>query len=68
MPTSKFIVSELGRERQCPKCLEFWPYDLEFWFSNGKRLSSWCKACYEEWKKERKLNKDAETQNAKLAA
>ena len=38
--------TELGKEVQCAKCLEFWPADLEFFYFSGGRPHSWCKACY----------------------
>jgi hypothetical protein len=40
---------ELGTERLCPGCDEFWPFDDEFWHIRDGRLSSaWphrCRAC-----------------------
>jgi hypothetical protein len=48
---------ELGRVRWCPRCAEYWPADLEFFYSHGRGyLAAWCKACYlarrEDHKKE----------------
>ncbi len=41
---SKF--TQLGRERRCSKCDEWWPDDAEFYYrSNGKSRQP-CKACY----------------------
>jgi hypothetical protein len=48
----KKIESELGIEKLCIHCLEYWPLDDEFWpltgtGSKGQRLySSACRACY----------------------
>jgi hypothetical protein len=43
---------ELGTVRVCPKCLEEWPLDAEFWHMRGAELSpawpSWCIACCAE--------------------
>ena len=43
----------LGREKQCARCLEWWPADEEFFkrLSNG-RLHSSCRACCSERKGE----------------
>lgn len=40
-----------GREKYCAKCDEWWPADLEFFYSDprgGGGLFSCCKACYHE--------------------
>lgn len=43
------IQTELGTEKQCIACNEFFPLDKEFWWHNGytKRNGekSWCAAC-----------------------
>ena len=28
----KFIETELGTEKLCIECQEYWPLDVEFWF------------------------------------
>lgn len=38
--------TELGLEQRCPRCGDYWPADTEFFYSNGTRLMSACKACY----------------------
>jgi hypothetical protein len=43
-----------GVEKLCPKCGEWWPADAEFFYQNHGRLHSWCKACMEAWKRDRK--------------
>lgn len=52
----KFIETELGKEKLCIQCQEYWPLDSEFWFSyKGKpkkdgsksiNYESACKCCY----------------------
>jgi hypothetical protein len=40
-------------EKYCSRCKEYWPADTEFYFSMGSKgdgLSTWCKACYLEWR------------------
>ena len=53
--TAKRIETELGIEKLCPKCQEFYPVDDEFFYRrkgtdrNGhQNYISLCKACYEE--------------------
>lgn len=48
-----YIYTELGREKRCPCCGEYYPLDGEFFFSNGNkngqpRFTAQCKACYVE--------------------
>ncbi|SES15230.1 hypothetical protein SAMN04487958_10814 [Vreelandella subterranea] len=41
-------ITELGQERLCSKCNDWWPDDPEFFYqSNGKSRQP-CKACYEQ--------------------
>lgn len=51
----KYIETELGREKLCIECQEYWPLGDEFWWhrneklANGektKRYESACKCCY----------------------
>ena len=52
----KFIETELGREKLCIQCDEYWPLDSEFWFTySGKPkrdgtksvgYEAACKSCY----------------------
>lgn len=47
------IVTELGTERLCRGCGEFWPVDEEFWYFTtdryGKsRVMGRCRACWSE--------------------
>lgn len=46
-------LADLGLEKRCSRCQEYWPADTEFWFSEPQSaggLSSWCKACFREWR------------------
>ena len=53
----KYIETELGIEKLCIDCEEYWPLDSEFWFSfkqkprkDGTRsigYESACKCCYD---------------------
>lgn len=51
-----YITTELGREKLCKHCNEYWPVDSEFWFmvkatlKDGTivyRPDSACKGCYD---------------------
>ena len=51
------IETEMGFEKQCGMCEEFWPLDEEFWYVLGKctlleREHSYCKACVTQRKAE----------------
>ena len=38
-------------EKQCKRCSDWWPNDLEFYHRDRKRtdgLTAWCKACWSE--------------------
>lgn len=57
MNKNPIIETELGEEKLCSKCGDFWPMDSEFFFSrlrkpnrNGvqtRKYDAVCKACYE---------------------
>lgn len=44
---------ELGVQRRCSRCHEWWPADPEFFYRHGDHLHSWCKACWKEARAER---------------
>lgn len=49
-----YKYTELGKEKYCPKCDEYFPATKEFFFGknkNGAGLESCCKACYMERKR-----------------
>lgn len=51
---AKRIETELGTEKQCSGCQEFYPLDRQFWYRHGRdkhgnvRYEERCKACWEE--------------------
>ena len=47
----KTQVTELGLEKQCSKCGDYYPADNEFFYSNRTNsdgLDCYCKACRQE--------------------
>ncbi|BEH14293.1 hypothetical protein [Marinobacter shengliensis] len=42
----KTITTELGTERRCTKCGDYWPDDAEFFYTRRGRSHQPCKACY----------------------
>ena len=44
----KHKMTELGLERKCSRCQEFWPCDDEFFHASGNGFHSYCKACVSE--------------------
>lgn len=49
-----YIFTELGKEKHCPKCDDYFPATKEFFFGKNKgstQLESCCKACYMERKR-----------------
>lgn len=52
-----FIDPELGLQKRCPCCDEFWPQDTLFWSPSSREpdgLQTWCKACQLDYKQSRK--------------
>ncbi|MDD5045143.1 MAG: hypothetical protein PHG51_06355 [Candidatus Omnitrophica bacterium] len=52
------ISGELGEEKMCIDCGEWWPNDKEFFPSYGPekhQLLSRCKDCYKIYRKKKKL-------------
>lgn len=48
-----YITTELGTEKRCTGCNEYYPLDQDFYYKNGfwKGHQQWtarCKACYVE--------------------
>lgn len=39
---------DVGFERRCPQCCDWWPITLDFW---DKRWHTRCRACIREWKR-----------------
>lgn len=51
----RLIDTELGQERLCSACGEYWPNDAEFFYlTRGKPMGN-CKACFEEKHKAKRL-------------
>ncbi len=51
--TNRLRAGADGLEKFCTRCVEWWPADTEFFFSDPEgqaALSYCCKACYREWK------------------
>lgn len=50
--TGTYRETDLGIEKQCTRCGEFWPVDDEFYSvqreADGARASSMCRACFVE--------------------
>jgi len=48
-----YIHTELGTEKRCTGCNEYFPFDIEFFYKNGfkKGVQQWtarCRACFVE--------------------
>lgn len=62
MKTDKLRDGETGQEKLCTRCDEWWPADLEFFFSDPGGVAGLfycCKACYREWMTENRAKKKA---------
>lgn len=46
--TEREIQTELGTERQCLRCGEYWPLDTEFFYRKGAGWQPCCKSCFLE--------------------
>ena len=47
--------TELGIERWCFRCHEWWPEDGEFWYFDTRgNVMGPCKACWQERKREKR--------------
>jgi len=42
------MVTELGIERLCAGCGEWWPQDEEFWYYQRGKIIGRCRACWSE--------------------
>lgn len=62
MKKPKYIYTELGKEKLCIQCEEYYPSDTEFFYGVGRYtikgvqlLDARCKACYKsKWKPSQK--------------
>ena len=60
-----------GAEKQCSKCLEWSPADLDHFHKNNAYLQSWCKACvadHDQLDAGRRACKQQARQRSKVAA
>jgi len=48
--TGRLLQTELGLEKRCGKCGEYWPFDNEFFYSQ----KSHCIACFAVWRDEKR--------------
>lgn len=46
--SGKFVVTEIGLEKLCTLCGDYWPADTQFFYPKAGKLSSECKACAAE--------------------
>lgn len=60
-PAKRYIVTELGTEKLCPRCGEYWPADREFFWprGHGHGLQGWCRACTANCERGRKRRRVA---------
>lgn len=50
-PKLRLRDGELGQEKYCPRCDDWWPADKEFFWETKGKLFYCCKACYHEMDK-----------------
>lgn len=48
---ANYQITELGLEKRCSKCGEFWPADTGFFSPNSNTLHSHCQGCSSEKKR-----------------
>ena len=48
--------TQIGREKRCAACHEWWPLDAEFYYLGDP---SWCRACWAEHNRVRRPRKVA---------
>lgn len=46
--SGKFILTDVGLEKRCSMCGDYWPADTEFFHVRDRSLSSGCRACIAE--------------------
>lgn len=45
---SNVVMTDIGPQKLCTKCEEWWPDDAEFFYRSGGKTIQPCKACYEQ--------------------
>lgn len=56
------IDDEVGLQKRCPRCKEYWPQDTLFWSPSAREpdgLQCRCKACQAEHRNERNLSNNS---------
>jgi len=49
------VTTELGLERRCYDCKEWWPQDHEFWYFDKKgKVQGRCRACWVDYNRSRR--------------
>jgi hypothetical protein len=46
------MQTELGEEKKCAWCHDYWPLTDEFWHKRGDGFHSYCRACVSERSRE----------------
>ena len=54
LESGAFRLIDGDLERRCSHCHEWLPADTEFFYTNHRGLLSWCKACFNEARQERR--------------
>lgn len=51
-------MTELGLEKRCPTCGEWWPATRQFWYmrntKSGPQPQGQCRACFNDYRRERR--------------
>ena len=66
---SNIMTTDLGEEKRCARCGEYWPADEEFFAAcknNKSGLHSYCRACCTERKVKSYERKAVETMKVKV--
>lgn len=55
LANGKYRIEDGEFHKKCGRCNDYWPADLEFFYSAGGQrskdgLHNWCKACYIAWR------------------
>lgn len=53
LKSGRYVMSEIGLERLCGRCNEYYPADTEFWGwmpSDSTGLHAYCRACRDDYR------------------
>jgi hypothetical protein len=54
-PAVQTMVTELGEERRCFDCGEWWPVDETFWYFDARgKVMGRCRACWVDFNRSRR--------------